>query len=121
VKSKPLIYVAGPYTAPDPVVNTHKAVKIGDRLLNLGAAVVIPHVTLLWHLVSPHEYQTWLELDIEVLARCDGLLRFPGESSGADGEVEFAHEHGIPVRWLTEHTYDHDLERWIVELRDNLA
>ena len=32
-----------------------------------------------------------------LLARCDGVLRLPGASSGADNDVRIARERGIPV------------------------
>jgi hypothetical protein len=32
-----------------------------------------------------------------LLAHCDGVLRLPGTSSGADNDVRIAHERGIPV------------------------
>jgi hypothetical protein len=47
----------------------------------------VPHLTHFWHLVSPHEYEFWLKLDLEFLTVCDCLVRLPGESSGADREV----------------------------------
>lgn len=95
---KPLAYVAGPYTHPDPVLNTRRAVDLGDRLDRLGFAVVIPHLSLLWHLVSPQaDPEVWYRRDLDVLAHCDLLVRFPGESSGADREVVFAIENGLDV------------------------
>lgn len=32
-----------------------------------------------------------------LLAKCDGLLRLPGASTGADNDVRIARERGIPV------------------------
>lgn len=32
-----------------------------------------------------------------LLAKCDGVLRLPGESLGADNDVRIARERGIPV------------------------
>ena len=38
-----------------------------------------------------------------LLAKCDGVLRLPGASSGADNDVRIARERGIPVWFdLTE-------------------
>lgn len=94
---RPLVYVAGPYTSPDPVENTHTTVKVADELLAGGVAPIVPHLTLLWHAITPKPYDAWLELDRQHLARCDALLRIPGPSSGADAEVALAWELGIPV------------------------
>ena len=93
----PLIYIAGAYTEPDPVENTHRMIHIADALLEAGFAPLIPHLTLAWHLVSPKPYATWLAYDRQLLTRCDALLRVPGYSRGATQEREFAVELGIPV------------------------
>lgn len=95
---KPLVYVAGPYTNPDPVENTNKFANIGLRLVQDGVVTpFIPHFSLVWHLVTPQPYEFWLEYDLEIVEHCDAVLRIPGASSGADGEVNFAKDHGIPV------------------------
>lgn len=94
----PLVYVAGPYTNPDPVENTHRAVQWGERIIATeSASALVPHITLLWHAIAPHPEVYWYALDIAHLARCDALFRFPGPSTGADKEIAFAHVKGIPV------------------------
>lgn len=93
----PLVYIAGPYTKPDPVKNTHRMIQIADRLLDLGVVPVVPHLTLFWHFLRPRSYQQWLDYDLQIMARCDLVLRVPGESQGADGEVEAALAQGQPV------------------------
>ncbi len=57
--SMKFIYVAGPYTGGDPVVNTRKAIEAGERLIALGFVPFIPHLTHLWHLISPHDIPMW--------------------------------------------------------------
>lgn len=97
--ARPLVYVAAPYTRPDPVQNTHIAVMAAEELHKSELVTcVVPHLSLLWHVIAPHEdVNHWYEYDLAVLKRCDALLRLPGESSGADNEVSFAEEHGVPV------------------------
>lgn len=94
---KPLVYIAGPYTNPDPVLNTHEAIRWAEIVEALGVDVVIPHLSLLWHIVSPAPLETWYARDLAVLERCDAVFRFPGASTGADAEVARAIELGIPV------------------------
>lgn len=94
---KPLVYIAGPYTRPDPVVNTRLAITAAERVEALGADVFIPHLSLLWHLVSPAPVERWYERDNAVLDRCDALFRIPGDSTGADAEVERATELGLSI------------------------
>lgn len=91
------VYVAGPYTKPDPCANTHAAIQVGSELLDLGYAPFLPHLSHLWHTVKPRPYQDWLALDFEWLPACDVVFRMPGDSSGADQEVALAKKLGIPV------------------------
>jgi len=92
-----LVYIAGPYTNPEPVENTRKAIDAWKVLVDAGYLPFVPHLTLLVQLVYPHDPDFWYALDIDFLEHCDVLLRLPGESWGADREVEFCKERGIPV------------------------
>lgn len=95
---KPLVYVAGPYSTPDPVENTNRAIRIADGLYETGLVVpVLPHLSMLWHAVIPHPYEFWLAYDLELLSVCDAVYRFSGLSSGADGETTAAEKLGIRV------------------------
>jgi hypothetical protein len=94
---KKLVYIAGPYAKPDPVVNVRRAVEVADALVAGGYAVIVPHLSMLWHLVSPAPPEAWYSRDLDVLAHADILVRFPGESPGADEEVAEAKRLGIPV------------------------
>ncbi len=95
-KRKPVIYIAGPYSNPDPVENTHNAYKIADSLMDVCSPMV-PHSSLMQHLIYPRPYGEWLEHDLNLVDICHALLRIPGESSGADKEVVHAKRRGIPV------------------------
>lgn len=95
--ARPLVYVAGPYTHPDPVLNTRAACLMADQLVAAGAAVIVPHLSMLWHAISPASLAEWYRRDIDVLAHCHAVALLPGESAGADAEVQFARERGIPV------------------------
>ncbi len=102
-----MLYVAGPYTKPDPIENVHKTLRVASDLLDTGYVIpVVPHLTLVWHLVTPRPYEQWLEYDLALLARCDALLRIPGESSGADGEEAWARDHDMPVFYFIPHAVE---------------
>ena len=92
-----LIYIAGPFTNGDQIVNVRNACLIGDEILKLGHYPFVPHLSALWHAISPKGYRQWLEIDSVILAHCDALLRLPGESKGADLEVELAKILGIKI------------------------
>lgn len=95
--SKKKIYIAGPYTKGDVAINVKNAIDVADRLMDAGFLVYLPHLTHFWHLVSPHSYECWLELDIAFLRHCDALFRIEGESAGADKEEDIATKIGIPI------------------------
>lgn len=95
---RPLIYIAGPYSTPDPVLNTHQTIAFaGELMQSVPVTAFVPHLTLLWHLVEPHDIEWWYAYDLAVLDRCDGLYRLPGMSTGAAREVAYARAHGIPT------------------------
>lgn len=94
---KPLVYIAGPYAKPDPVLNTREACLVADRVVDLGAAVIVPHLSLLWHAISPQPVDTWYARDLDVLRHCHALVRIPGESTGADDEVDEACRLGLQI------------------------
>ena len=96
--SLPLVYISGPYSEPDPVENTHTTIQIGTRLYETGLVVpLIPHLTLLWHVVVPRPREFWYSYDLAVLRHCDALFLIPGMSAGAEQEVALCHELGFPV------------------------
>lgn len=91
------IYIAGPYTKPDPETNTKTAIAVGDVIARLGHIVFVPHLTHYWELQHHHDYDFWMAQDAAWLRCCDALLRLPGESAGADSEVELAYALGLKV------------------------
>ena len=95
-RTMPHVYVAGPYSS-YPIYGMRNAILAADEVLDLGMFPHVPHFTGLWDMVAPKPYEDWLELDLEMLRVCDVVLRIPGESSGADGEIEHAVELGIPI------------------------
>jgi hypothetical protein len=91
------IYVAGPYTQGDVAINVRTAFQVANELADLGFAPFVPHGTHFWHMMFPRPYDYWLALDMEFLPLCDGVLRIPGPSNGADKEEALARQLGIPV------------------------
>lgn len=92
-----LVFISGPYTYPDPVINTRLICDAWHVLRNRGFIPFAPHLSLLLHFHEPRDIQFWYDYDIDVMKRCDIVLRIPGESAGADNEVKIARDLGIPV------------------------
>ncbi len=94
----PLVYIAGPYSRPDPEENTERILVLAMRLYEQGRIVpLVPHLTHFWNLAIPRPTTFWYEYDFHLLRRCDAVLRVSGESFGADGETHLARELGLPV------------------------
>lgn len=91
------IYIAGPYTHGDTAEHVREAILVGLAVADLGHAPFIPHLYHFAHMLSPRPYEFWMTLDLTWLAACDGVLRLPGHSPGADREVERAKVLGLPV------------------------
>ncbi len=91
------VYIAGPYTQGDVVVNVANATRAGLHVLKLGHSPYVPHLSHYMHLLDPQPYDTWLELDLHWVETCDVLWRLPGYSPGADREEAHAETCKIPV------------------------
>lgn len=93
-----LVYLAGPYTKPDPAVNTRNAILLGAEIRDrFGVTVYVPHFSHFEHLLRPQPWERWLQIDLQWVERATVLYRMPGESAGADIEVAAAKAKGIPV------------------------
>lgn len=98
-----LIYIAAPLSADTEeqrLANVDAAIDAGLAVYRAGGVPLIPHLNYLVQMRRPGAL-TWSDCmawDLPVLRRCDGLLRLPGESRGADVEVATAREFGMPVR-----------------------
>lgn len=103
------IYIASPYTKGDVAVNVRNNIEAADRLAREGFAPFAPLLTHFWHMLFPHPYQFWCDLDMVWLERCDALVRLPGESSGADAEVKRANELGLPVYYSVDAFFEEHL------------
>jgi len=91
------IYLAGPYSVGNKEANVVTALVYAETLIKKGFIPYVPHLSHYWDLEYPHDVKFWLEYDEHWLAVCDCVLRIPGESVGADREMKFAIDRGIPV------------------------
>lgn len=98
--TRPLIYISGPITKGQPsrMHNVAVATQAFHYLLKRGVYAFVPQwAALVDYCLEDCRYDEWMELDFAVIERCDVLVRLPGESKGADLEVEFATKLGIPT------------------------
>src|SRR5260370_42497834 len=98
------IYIAGPYTATEPMDlerNTKSAIDVGIALLKMGHTPFIPHLPHYVDLrakesnidISWSEYMRW---DEAWLRQCDALL-YLAPSRGADIELQTAQSLGKTI------------------------
>jgi len=115
--SKPVVYIASPYTSGDPAINTHFQCRVFDRLLSDGLVwPVAPLWTHFQHTLFPRPYGDWIAYDKALLRLYDACLRLDAEepsleyeakeSSGADCEVEAFRSMGKPVFYSIPALYD---------------
>ncbi len=107
------IYIGGPYSGRDNHGN-HGYMVIEQNILNArnamkelvlaGYGVFCPHThSSHFEVITPNvPIDYWYELDIYFLQFCNGFLRLPGHSSGADKEVELCVKWNIPVFYSIE-------------------
>jgi len=77
----------------------HEAIETFFRLIEAGYAPHCPHLTVFCEFMEPHRipYESWLDLDMTYVELSDVVYRVSGPSKGADREVAFAVNKGIPV------------------------
>ena len=91
------VYIASPYTLGDVGVNVSRQMEMVDILISKSYCPFAPLYSHYQHIFKPRPYEDWMKIDVEMLKRCDVVLRLPGESAGADREVSIAKKCGIPV------------------------
>ncbi len=93
------VYICGPLETGDNRIakNINIAIGYADKVLEAGHVPFIPHLTYFWDIMSPKDRKVWLDYDNQILLRCDVVLRIPGKSIGAAGEVILAINKGISV------------------------
>jgi len=107
---KQIIYLAIPYSHPDPAVREARfmmANKAAARLMERGEYVFSPishthSIALVGNLPLGWEY--WQGYDREMLEACGKLIVLTAEgwrdSTGVTGEIAIATEYGIPIEYM---------------------
>jgi hypothetical protein len=110
-KTKPLYYLASPYTHADPAVKKLRAKQVTEaaiKLLKLGVFSFAPIAyNEPWERHDlPGDWGFWCDFDKTFVERCDGgliVLMLDGweKSVGVTEEIQFAKELGRPVFYTT--------------------
>jgi nucleoside 2-deoxyribosyltransferase len=104
-------YLAGPLTRGNTFRNIKTASDKFILLLRHGFYPFSPHLLSIADMSGDSEitYEMWMGHDFKWIDRCDCLVRWGGESPGADREVEYAKSHKIPV-----YTWNQFVRKWLV-------
>lgn len=99
--SKLLVYVIGAYSG-NVDENIKKAESISLQLIRDGYHVVTPHKNTAGYEQYEDEtltYETWIEMDLNILSRCDAVfvMNNSKNSKGAQIEIEHAKKLGIKI------------------------
>jgi len=97
-----LLYISGPYSAYDDngiSENIEIAGAIAQQLWDEGFSVICPHTNTAHFSHDKTSYSDYVEGDLVILARCDGIVMIDGweKSKGAIIEKERAELLNIPI------------------------
>lgn len=111
LKTKPIYYLASPYTHTDPAIRKQRAelaTEAAVRLLHMGIFVFAPiPYNEPWEKYNlPGDWAFWADFDKSFVERCDGgliVLMLDGwdRSTGVTAEIEFAKSLNKPVYYTT--------------------
>jgi len=107
-----VVFISGPYRADTPRQiqrNINKAAEVALKYWKMGYAVICPHTYCI--IYGECVDSVWLEGDLEMLRRCDGIVMMEGweNSKGSEMEHAFANEFGIKVIYEKSETTNNNL------------
>ena len=91
------VYIASPYSDGNRLINVMTSLQYAEDLVEWGLIPFTPLLYHYWDELHEHDWEFWLNQCLYWVGKCDAVLRLPGESKGADIEVEYAQHRGIPV------------------------
>lgn len=91
------VYISCPMSLGDRVQNLAQAMIAMRELIGLGYAPWNPALTFFCEPFIDASHADWVDIDLPWVRQADAVLRLPGESRGADREVEAARVASIPV------------------------
>lgn len=115
------IYIAGPYRASTPEEieqNIQRAEAMRPMVVSLGHVPVCPH-SMTRGLDGAATEEFWVKATLSIMERCDAVLLVPtdwSQSEGTRGEVDRAHELGMPV-----FTHPDALAHWLADQQEASA
>lgn len=121
MKHRHCLYLASPYSHPDPKVMAARAKETTDLMVTLlkngifTFAPIVYNANLSVDYQLPGSWDFWLDFDLAFVSRMEGVLVAKQDgwdkSVGVKAEVEHAHKIGLPVFYATpEEILKNDLQ-----------
>lgn len=104
MKSKTLVYVIGAYSG-NVDENIQKAEAISIQLIRDGYHVITPHKNTAGYEHYEDEtltYETWIEMDLDILSRCDAVFIMNNAKKSKGAQIEIAHAKKIGLKIMYE-------------------
>lgn len=125
MRTNKLLYIAGPYSIGNTQENIRRAELVSVNLLRSGFHVITPHKNTAGY--EQYEdgnitYETWIELDMDILSRCDAIYVMVNSegSQGVKKEIEFAQDVGMLVIYEADNPSDNfDLAKYYELVTNN--
>lgn len=121
-----MIYLAAPYTSPDPVCVEDRVRVFCSKDSELSGGGIITVSPLSKHLMFingsklPSDWAFWERYSYALLSRCDHMIviKLPGweESKGVQGEIKFAMDNNINIVYVDP--LDNALESFVKQLAE---
>ena len=92
-----MIYIASPYTGTDLKQSVRAQIDVFHEIMDKGHFAYAPLLMHYAERVRPRPYHDWIEHCLDMVLRCDVLLRLSGSSYGAELEERKARVGRIPV------------------------
>lgn len=99
------VFISGPYTKDTPEENIKVAIEVAEKLTKLSPNIFpyIPHLSHYWEKLHPKPWEYWVEHGKAFAEVCDIVFRIPGDSKGADEEVNYILSRtDVPVAYTIE-------------------
>lgn len=99
------VFIAGPIDSSGAThLNLRNAVLEADILHKNKIFCFVPHFGVAWEQIAgPSPRECWINWCNAWLIKCDAMIRIPGRSVGADGEVQRSIDQNKPV-FLSAHS-----------------
>lgn len=103
MKIKHRVVILGPVSSTlrdeesEQFANVRRMCIVASQIAEMGATPVVPALCSFWNMLTPRPREFWIDHSKQEILRSDVAFRMTGLSVGADAEVVFCREHGIPV------------------------